>query len=89
MINWSIFVASWPSVSRLENGVLALGTGIRLWDCEYPFEAGLISRWTSMGYPMKKQMKIKLAFLYWEIMCRCATPTFTDNSRTRAPIKYG
>jgi hypothetical protein len=23
-----------------------------------------------MGYPMKKEMKIKLAFLYYEIMCK-------------------
>ena len=25
--------------------------------------------WTSMGYPMKKEMKIRLIFLYWEVMC--------------------
>ena len=26
-------------------------------------------RWMSMGYPMKKEMKIKLIFVYYEIIC--------------------
>lgn len=29
----------------------------------------LKTRWTTMGYPMKKDIKIKLIFLYYEILC--------------------
>ncbi|EIW66071.1 hypothetical protein TREMEDRAFT_35609 [Tremella mesenterica DSM 1558] len=37
------------------------GHGFRVWDAA-------LNSWLSMGYPMKKQMKIKLLFLYWEIL---------------------
>ncbi len=39
------------------------GQGFRMWDSS-------LTVWLSMGYPMKKEIKIKLIFLYWEIMCR-------------------
>jgi hypothetical protein len=29
----------------------------------------LTPRWSSMGYPMKKDIKIRLIFLYYEIIC--------------------
>lgn len=41
-----------------------------------------------MGYPMKKEMKIKLIFLYWEVICaslkragRLANANFGSHSR--------
>lgn len=30
-------------------------------------------RWESMGYPMKKELKIKLVFLYYELLCKYLT----------------
>lgn len=27
--------------------------------------------WISMGYPMKKEVKIRLIFLFYEILCEC------------------
>lgn len=41
-----------------------------------------------MGYPMKKEMKIKLAFLYWELMCKRVTQPVPDYSRTWATIEH-
>jgi len=29
-----------------------------------------VNRWMSMGYPMKKDIKIKLIFLFYEILCK-------------------
>ncbi|ORX39177.1 putative membrane protein [Kockovaella imperatae] len=37
------------------------GLGFRLWDSQ-------LSIWMSMGYPMKKEMKIKLIFVFYEII---------------------
>lgn len=36
--------------------------GFALWD-------NALELWTSMGYPMKKETKIRLIFLYWEVIC--------------------
>lgn len=30
-------------------------------------------RWISMGYPMKKEIKIRLIFLFYEILCESRT----------------
>ncbi|WVR08974.1 hypothetical protein IAU60_006033 [Kwoniella sp. DSM 27419] len=37
------------------------GTGFRIWD-------SALSIWRSMGYPMKRDIKIKLIFVYYELM---------------------
>lgn len=40
-------------------------------------------RWMSMGYQMKREIKAKLVFLYYEILCEC--PRFTlDRVRAKA-----
>jgi hypothetical protein len=31
-----------------------------------------------MGYPMKKELKIKLVFMYYELMCECPALTSVD-----------
>jgi proteasome activator subunit 4 len=39
-----------------------------------------------MGYQMKKEMKIKLTFIYWEIICTVHTNVSADISRARSFI---
>lgn len=44
--------------------------GFSLWD-------NALELWISMGYPMKKEMKIRLIFLFWEVICESR---FLDSS---------
>jgi hypothetical protein len=32
-----------------------------------------------MGYPMKRDVKIKLIFLFYEIMCTCSAAEYGSN----------
>jgi proteasome activator subunit 4 len=43
------------------------GLGFRTWDAA-------LSTWMSMGYLMKRDIKIKLIFLYYEILCEFPPP---------------
>ena len=49
----------------------------------------LTSRWMSMGYPMRKDIKIKLIFLFYEILCESLLLLYESvahDSRSRAVI---
>lgn len=45
------------------------GLGFRTWDAA-------LSTWMSMGYLMKRDIKIKLIFLYYEILCESPHSSF-------------
>jgi hypothetical protein len=42
-----------------------------------------------MGYQMKKEMKIKLAFIFWEIICRQPKLGHADRQSSQAcPLAF-
>ena len=51
------------------------GWEVRLGDTRWEEREGILMefRWESMGYPMKKELKIKLVFLYYELLCEHLT----------------
>lgn len=57
---------------RVWDGLLDVGLGFDNVSLDWPRQSGdlaNVSSWMSMGYPMKREMKIKLIFLYYELLC--------------------
>jgi hypothetical protein len=57
---------------RVWDGLLDVGLGFDHVSLVWPRQSSdpaKVSSWMSMGYPMKREMKIKLIFLYYELLC--------------------
>lgn len=87
-IDSSTSAASWRNVSKLETGILGSRTGTPPSTCESFHPPYTDIRWQSMGYQMKKEMKIKLTFIYWEIICESLQRTTANVSRARSTLVF-